>query len=198
MLKIGLTGGIGSGKSAVSELFKRYAIPIIDADFIAHQLTKIGQPALDAIQQAFGEDVFEPNGKLNRARLRDIIFADTQKKQQLEAILHPLIYAAMQEHIDQLNTAYCIVSVPLLIENKKTDFVDRVLIVDCPETLQIARVKARDKLSEAQIQAIMAHQVSRTERLAHADDVIDNSKQARQLAEQVKKLHTLYLQLSST
>lgn len=196
MFKIGLTGGIGSGKSTVSTLFEEFNIPVIDADIIAHQLVAINQPALKQLAQTFGSDITNSDGSLNRSKLKQQIFSDTQKKQQLEAILHPLIYAQIKKQISTLKTAYCIISIPLLIETAKTGFVDRILVIDCPIELQITRVQQRDKLTEVQINSIISSQVSRTERLAVADDVIDNTKTALQLAQQVKKLHNLYLSLS--
>lgn len=198
MLKIGLTGGIGSGKSTVAALFKTYAVPVIDADVIAHQLTQTGQAAVTEIAQTFGAAVLQPDGSLNRAWLRTLIFSNPEKKQQLEAILHPLIYHQMQTQLALLDSPYCLLCIPLLIENQRTAFVDRILVVDCPESLQIQRVKQRDKLSLGQIHAIMAAQVSRAERLNAADDILDNSKQTAQLAPQVKTLHNSYLQFSST
>lgn len=198
MLKIGLTGGIGAGKSTVAALFNAYGVPIMDADLIAHQLTQTGQAALAEIVCVFGESILHENGALNRAQMRNLVFSNPDKKQQLEAILHPLIYAQMQAQIDLLDCPYCIVCVPLLIENQKTAFVDRVLVVDCPESVQIQRVMQRNGLSLAQIQAIMATQVSRAERLKSADDILDNSSATRSLAPQVKKLHNSYLHFSST
>ncbi|NOQ34904.1 MAG: dephospho-CoA kinase, partial [Methylococcaceae bacterium] len=136
------------------------------------------------------------DGSLNRDKLRQQVFADAQKKQQLDAILHPLIYAQIEAKVLQLKATYCIISIPLLIETAKTDFVDRILVIDCPMDLQIARVQQRDKLTKAQIHSIIASQASRENRLAVADDVIENTKTALQLAQQVKKLHNLYLLLS--
>ncbi len=198
MWKIGLTGGIGCGKTTVSALFKSYDVPVVDADTIAHQLTQAGQPALAEIAQAFGTNVIKSDGSLNRSELRTLIFADTQKKRCLETILHPLIYAEMQLQINQLKCSYCLVSIPLLIESQRTDFVDRILVIDCPQALQIERVTQRDSISPLQVHAIIATQATREQRLSIADDIIDNSKHTAQLAEQVKKLHNLYLQLSST
>lgn len=198
MLKIGLTGGIGCGKSTAAALFTNYNTPVIDADVIAHQLTQSGQKAVAEIVQAFGTVIMKADGSLNRAQLRELIFSDAAKKHQLEAILHPLIFAQMQAQVDLLDSAYCILCIPLLIEKHRIDFVDRVLVVDCPEALQLERVKRRDHLTLAQIQSIIATQATRNQRLSVADEIIDNSKPAVQLAEQVKKLHNLYLNLSST
>lgn len=197
MLKVGLTGGIGCGKTTVSQFFAELHVPIVDADSISHQLVAPGQPALLSIRKAFGDTVLSPDGSLNRPQLREIVFSNPQKKQQLESILHPLVYKAIQNAIDQLDYPYSILSIPLLLETKMTHFVDRVLVVDCPIELQIARVKSRDGLSESRIQSIINSQVSREIRLSLADDVIDNSESGSKLAEQVKKLHNLYLSISA-
>ncbi len=197
MLKIGLTGGIGCGKSTVAALFHNYGIPVIDADVIAHQLTQPGQPALADIAQVFGNHVMNSDGSLHRGQVRELIFSDAEKKQQLESILHPLIFAQMQTQIALLTAPYCLVCIPLLIEKHKTAFVDRVLVVDCSTSLQLERVKMRDNLTTLQIEAIIAAQASRAERLQAADDIIDNSNSAVQLAQQVKTLHNSYLNLRS-
>ena len=141
---------------------------------------------------------FNPDGSLNRHYLRDIVFSDPIQKKKLEAILHPLVFTAMQEKIDQLDTTYCIASIPLLFETRMTHFVDRILVIDCPVESQIERVKRRDNLADARIRSIIDSQVSREFRIAHADDVIDNSGYSSQLAEQVKKLHNLYLSISAS
>ena len=197
MLKVGLTGGIGCGKTTVSQLFAELQAPIVDADTIAHQLVAPGQSALLSIRKAFGDKVFYPDGSLHRPQLREMVFSNPQKKQQLESILHPLVYKAIQNAIDQLDYPYSILSIPLLLETKMTHFVDRVLVVDCPVELQIARVKSRDALSESRIQSIIDSQVNRETRLSLADDVIDNSDNGSRLADQVKKLHNLYFSISA-
>lgn len=196
MLRIGLTGGIGSGKSTVSKLFHDLGAPVIDADVIAHQIVEPGQPALKQLAATFGSEFLNADGSLNRAKLRELVFSDPSQKKRLERLLHPLIRAKMAEKIAQLDSPYCIVSIPLLLETQMTDLVDRILVIDCPVATQIERVENRDGLSAEQISRIIASQVSRKTRLARADDIIDNSKPARQLAEQVKKLHNLYLKRS--
>jgi dephospho-CoA kinase len=196
MLKVGLTGGIGSGKSTVAKIFAGKNISILDADVIAHQLVETGQPALAQIQQTFGTHILNPNGSLNRAALRERIFSDLKQKQQLEAILHPLVYATLQANLEQLSGPYCIISIPLLFETDMTHFVDRILVVDCPVETQIERVLNRDKLTLERIQSIIDSQVSRSFRKTKADDLINNSGTDYRLAEQVKKLHNLYLSLS--
>lgn len=191
MLKIGLTGGIGSGKSTVSKLFQDLGAPIIDADLIAHQLVEPGQPALAKLEQTF-PNIINENGSLDRAKLRDIVFSDINKKRKLENIMHPLIYAQIKSEIRKLNSHYCILAIPLLLETDMTSLVERILVIDCPVETQLQRVKKRDGLSKKQISSIIATQISREKRLSLADDIIDSSKSAPQLAEQVKKLHNLY------
>jgi dephospho-CoA kinase len=196
VLKVGLTGGIGCGKTTVADFFTRFSVPIIDADTIARKLVAPGQAALLQIQQIFGTDVFNADGTLNRAGLGKIVFNDSQKKQQLEQIIHPLVYQTIQQEIDKLNVAYCIISIPLLFETKMTHVVDRILVVDCPVETQIERVKKRDNLSEQHILAIINSQVSHAFRNANADDVIDNSNTNDRLAEEIERLHNFYLTLS--
>lgn len=196
MLKIGLTGGIGSGKSTVTALFSQLNIPIIDADIIAHQLVQPYQPALLKLQQVFGDAIINADNTLDRAYLRDIVFTDKEKKIKLESILHPLIFQQMQLEYEQQNSAYVILSIPLLIETKMTSFVDRILVIDCAVETQIKRVKQRDNLSNERILSIISSQASRKQRLSHADDIIDNSNSTSQLAEQVKKLHNHYINLN--
>jgi dephospho-CoA kinase len=198
VFKVGLTGGIGCGKSTVSKLFIELNVPILDADNIAHQLVEPGQAALLEISKAFGVKTLSPDGSLDRHYLRDIVFSDGKKKQQLENILHPLVFDVMLEKINHLDSPYCILSIPLLFESHMTDFVDRILVIDCPIETQIARVKARNNLTDATIRSIIDSQVNREYRLKHADDVIDNSDNNHcGLAEQVKKLHNLYLSTSA-
>lgn len=197
MLKVGLTGGIGCGKSTVAKIFADLNIPVLDADEIAHRLVDKGQPTLAQIQQEFGEDILNPDGALNRKKLRELVFSEPAQKQKLEAIIHPLVYQSLQSALEQLHAPYCIISIPLLFETGMTHFVDRILVIDCPVETQVERVKVRDKLCAEIIQSIIDHQVSRAYRQAKADDLIDNSDADYGLAEQVKKLHNLYLSLSA-
>lgn len=196
MLKVGVTGGIGCGKSTVTQLFAQHNAPIIDADEIAHQVVALGQPVLAIIQQTFGANSLNADGSLNRVFMRDTIFSQPEKKIQLEAIIHPLVYQRIAQQVALLHAPYCLISIPLLFETQKTAVVDRVLVIDCPVAMQIQRVMARDKLTLARAQSIIASQVSRDFRLHHADDVIDNSQVTTALARQVEKLHNLYLSLS--
>lgn len=198
MLRVGLTGGIGSGKSTVCRLFADLGVPVVDADLIARQLLDVGSEALAAIVQKFGADILSDDGSLNRALLRKRVFADAQKRQQLDAIMHPRIYAAIETEVSQLRADYCVIAIPLLVETGKTGIVDRVLVVDCPESMQLQRVTARDHIDTQQAAAMIASQAGRRRRLDAADDVIDNSNPLSQLAEQVKSLHNSYLLLAST
>lgn len=195
MFKVGLTGGIGSGKSTVANLFKQYVIPVIDADEIAHALVKPQSPALKKIIDYFGKECLNTTGHLNRARLRKIIFNHPQKKDQLEAIMHPLIYAEINQQVQELSSAYCIIAIPLLLETNMQSSVDHVLVVDCTESEQIKRVQLRDQLESQQINAIIHSQVSREHRLTEADSIINNfnTQDNYQLSQQVHHLHHKFL-----
>jgi dephospho-CoA kinase len=197
MLKIGLTGGIGCGKTTVSQLFMAYNIPVIDADEIAHQLVEPEQPALEGIKKAFGTDFVTVEGALDRKKMRDCIFSDNHAKQQLEAILHPLVYSTIQSKLTQLNTPYCVICVPLLFETKMEAIADRILVVDCPVAQQIERVRKRENMPDEKIQAIIDSQIARDIRLSKADDVINNAETENNLAQQVEKLHHFYISLST-
>ncbi|MGR9052592.1 MAG: dephospho-CoA kinase [Gammaproteobacteria bacterium] len=197
MLKIGLTGGIGAGKTTVTQLFAELGIPIIDADVIAHQLVQPGQPALYRIRDTFGPTIIDASGGLDRAKLRSIVFNDSELKKKLEAIVHPLVFQEIEMETDRLDTLYCIVSIPLLFETGMQHSVDRILVVDCPPETQIVRVMQRNGLSETEVRKIIAAQTPRALRIEQGDDIIDNSTTDTELAEQVKKLHNLYLSLSS-
>lgn len=193
MYKVGLTGGIACGKSTVSHLFKQHSIPIIDADDISHALVSPGQPALAHIADCFGQDCINTDSSLNRARLREIIFSNAEKKLQLESIMHPLIYAEIESQLNLQTTPYCIIAVPLLLETQMQSLVDHILVIDCPMEIQINRVKLRDSLNDEQVMAIINSQVSRTERLRQADSVIDNTQNMTYLSQQVDKLHQKFL-----
>lgn len=196
MLIVGLTGGIGCGKSTATEIFAKLGATVIDTDQIAHQLTALGQPAVAAIQQQFGADYVLPDGTLDRSRLRNLVFSDAAAKKQLEALLHPLIKDEVRSRLVAAKTPYAIVAVPLLLETGAyRGIVQRTLVVDCAEEQQLARAMARSGLDEAEVRAIMACQVSRAERLRQADDIIDNHGDQAALQQQVERLHRLYLQL---
>jgi dephospho-CoA kinase len=195
MLKIGLTGGIGCGKTTVSDMFAAKGVPVLDADQIAHALVEPGRPALEAIVRRFGPGILK-SGRLDRARLRQLVFVEPEAKQWLESLLHPLVYAELKRRAERLSAAYCLMVIPLLLETGRRDFVDRLLVVDCPVNLQRQRVSARDGSDEAEIDRILAAQIDRNTRLAVADDVIENTVDLENLADQVNHLHSFYLALS--
>lgn len=195
---VGLTGGIGSGKTTVSDMFAERGAAVIDTDTIAHALTAPGGIAIPAIHAQFGEAFLTADGAMDRAKVREYVFAQTEAKARLEAILHPLIRIETERAATEAVGAYLLFVVPLLVESGSwKQRVNRVLVVDCPESLQVARVVRRSGLSEAQVYAIMGAQTTRTERLAAADDVIVNDNGADALRSQVDKLHALYLSMSA-
>ncbi len=189
---VGLTGGIGSGKSVVAELFAKKGVPVIDADVIARAVTAKDEPALHAITHQFGKHILLANGELDRAKLRAIIFQDQQARLWLESCLHPVILQRMQADIQQLSTPYCIAVIPLLFETNATHFIDRILVVDAAPEIQIKRASLRDHKSAADIADIMATQLSRAERLALADDVIVNDGSLEDLEIEVNRLNNFY------
>jgi dephospho-CoA kinase len=194
-LLIGLTGGIGTGKSTVCKLFAERGIAVIDADAVAKELVALNQPALQAIVQEFGKGIIDAKGRLRRDRLRSIIFSDPERRKRLEKLLHPLILEEMLSRANRARGPYCILCIPLLVETDQSSAVDRVLVVDAPEALQIQRVMERDHLTIDEIKAIMHVQASREDRLEAADDVIMNASDMTKLAEQVNALHQKYLAL---
>lgn len=194
---VGLTGGIGSGKSTVARRFEALGASIVDTDAIAHTLTAAGGEAIPALRQAFGDAYITAEGALDRVRMRSLIFADPKAKERLEAILHPRIRTRAEAAIARASGPYVVLVVPLLLETGAyANRVDRILVVDCLEAQQIHRTMLRSGLDEATVQAILATQVSRAERLARADDVIDNSGPEEALEPQVEALHRKYLALS--
>jgi dephospho-CoA kinase len=197
MLVVGLTGGIGSGKTTVSERFADYGVPVIDTDLIARELVEPGQPALAEIVNHFGPDCLDGEGRLHRARLRERVFADPTGRRQLEAILHPRIRALVRERVAALAVPYCLVVIPLLAETGMTDLIDRVLVVDAPEAEQLRRVMARDRIDADQARRILAAQASRDRRLALADEILENSGNLDQLDRQVAALHQHYSTLAA-
>jgi dephospho-CoA kinase len=193
-LSIGLTGGIGCGKTTVANMFAALGATVVDTDQIAHSMTVAGGPAMPAIRAAFGDAYVGADGSLDRAAMRALVFSDPTAKQRLEAILHPLIRAAAEAEGAAATGKYVIYVVPLLIESGNwRGRVDRVLAIDCPEEMQVARVMARNGLQESQVKAIMATQVTRLERLAAADHVIVNDDGIAALVPQVAALHEIYL-----
>lgn len=193
---IGLTGGIGSGKSTVSKLFVNKGITLVDADQIARDVVTAGQPVLKDIVHTFGQDALLSDGNLNRNHLRQCVFSDPTKKQWLNQTLHPLIRSEMLEQMSKAQSAYCIVDVPLLTENNMRSMFNRVLVVDCAVATQIRRAMTRDNATEEGIQRIIGAQANREQRCAIANDVITNEGTLQALDEQVAQLHHLYLKLA--
>ncbi|OGA03446.1 MAG: dephospho-CoA kinase [Betaproteobacteria bacterium RIFCSPLOWO2_02_FULL_64_12] len=196
---VGLTGGIGSGKSAVARLFQELGVEVVDTDAIAHELTGPGGNAIEAIRKAFGNEVIGQHGALDRAKMRAIAFSDARERKRLETILHPLIRAEADRIVRMSTGPYVILVVPLLVEGG----IERaryqcVLVVDCPQALQVERVLRRSELEQAEARRIIASQASREARLAQADDVIDNSGALEALAPQVARLHRKYLSRAGT
>jgi dephospho-CoA kinase len=192
-----LTGGIGSGKSSVARLFEARGVAVIDADALAHELTAPGGAAIPAIRAAFGPEVIDERGALDRERMRQHVFGDPAARKRLEGILHPMIRDESERQRAAATSAYVILMIPLLVESgDPRRRCDRVLVVDCPEAEQIRRVMLRSNLGRAEVEAIMATQASRAERLAHADDVIDNGGDPDRLGPQVEALHARYLSLA--
>lgn len=196
-LLIGLTGGIGSGKSTVAAYFEKLGANYVDADIVAREVVAPGTASLAAIKTKFGESILEADGQLNRAALRQLIFQDISAKHWLEALLHPAIRQQMLQQLTNSETPYTLLVAPLLLENGLNKLVQRVLVIDVTEDTQLLRATQRDNNSTEQIKAIMAAQYSREQRLALADDVIDNNGTNEQLLQQVTLLHQKYLELSS-
>jgi dephospho-CoA kinase len=194
---VGLTGGIGCGKTTVADMFGALGATLIDTDLIAHALTAPQGAAMAAVVAEFGPAFAGPDGALERARMRELVFSDPGAKARLEAILHPRIRAAADALAAAATGPYLMFVVPLLVESGNwRERVDRVLVIDCEETTQLARVMARNGLSEPQVRAIMATQVPRATRLAAADDVIDNNEGMAALAPQIAHLHRIYMAYS--
>lgn len=195
---IGLTGGIGSGKSTVAELFANLGVAIIDTDRISRALTAAGGAAMAAIRAAFGEAMVRPDGALDRSRMRERVFADDEARQRLEAILHPMIRAEAERQLAAVQGGtYAMLVVPLLVETGAyRKLIDRVLVVDCDEASQLRRIVSRDGLDEAQAQAILAAQATREQRLAAADDVLDNRGDLDSLRGEVSALHEKYRKMA--
>jgi len=196
---IGLTGGIGSGKSMVADMFAKCGATIVDTDLIAHDITAVNGAAMQAIRAQFGDDYVNPDGAMNRARMRQLVFADAGAKQRLENIVHPVIRAEAEAAAARAEGAYVMFVVPLLIESGNwKQRVSRVCVVDCDEQTQISRVCRRNAFDEAQVRAIIASQVPRAVRLAAADDIVKNDGETSELAPQIERLHELYCSLTQT
>lgn len=193
MLVIGLTGGIGSGKSTVAKLFAEHNIPIIDADLIARELVEPEQPALQELVNQFGPDILQESGELDRRQLRELVFSDEHQRKRLEDILHPIIQRSMLERLDKVDGPYAIMVVPLLIDTGRWEMIDQILVVDIDEETQIKRVMQRDGVNRRQARAIIDTQISRDARLEAADQIIKNSGDITLLRDQVTVLHQAYL-----
>lgn len=201
-LIVGLTGGIGSGKSEVCRRFIAKGIIVVDADIVAREVVEPGMPALEQIRMHFGNDIFlaaEGNQPpaLNRAKLREIIFSAPDEKDWLERLLHPLINQRIRSQLESATSPYCVLASPLLLETKQYLLVDRILVVDAAEQLQIERASQRNSNNETQIRAIMQTQLSRHDRCARANDIIQNHGNLDELDEQIGRLHQLYLKITA-
>ena len=196
ILRIGLTGGIASGKSTVAGLFAALEVPVIDTDQIAREVVEPGQPPLEKLVERFGAGILTPDGHLDRPKLREIVFTDPMARADLEALTHPAIGSAVQARAAVAGGPYQILVIPLLVEKGYQKHLDRVLVVDCPEALQLQRLQARDGTSPAQARAILEAQASRAARLKAADDMIRNESDVAALRQQVQALHHRYLQLA--
>ena len=195
---VGLTGGIGSGKSAAADEFQRLGATVVDTDVIARELTEPGGAAMPHIKSLFGEAFVAASGAMDRKAMRDHVFGNPAAKRALEELLHPMIRAESERRIAHASGPYVVYVVPLLVESKEPRRrADRILVVDAPEEAQLARVRSRSGLSEAEVRAIMASQASRAERLAAADDVIENGGSLEALRAQVAVLHARYVKMST-
>ena len=196
-LLVGLTGGIASGKSLVGAMFVELGATLVDTDIVAREVVAPGEPGLAAVTATFGPSVLLASGELNRPALRTLVFDDGAKRLTLEAILHPLIRARTRAQLKELTTPYALVAVPLLVETSFKDFVDRILVVDCPEATQLERLMRRDAIPRAEALAMLRAQADRATRLKAAHDVIDNSGSPEAARRQVAQLHGRYLELAA-
>ena len=195
-IRVGLTGGIGSGKSTVKNCFDELGVPTIEADEISHRITTPGQAAFNEVVALFGKESLDEAGNLNRQQLRELIFTAPALKKKLEAIIHPRVRAEIRTFTDRVDYPYCIICIPLLLETGGQSAMDRVLVVDAPEDLQVERVARRDNAKEDQTRSIIMAQISRSERLRYAHDIIVNDGSINELKIQVGKLHNKYIELS--
>jgi dephospho-CoA kinase len=197
VFRVGLTGGIASGKSTVASLFAALGVPVIDADVVSREVTAPGSPLLGQIAERFGARYVRTDGSLDRRALRELVFSDTQALADLESLTHPAIFQAIEEHAAAADGPYQILALPLLVEKSHASLVDRVLVIDCDEALQIRRLQARDGSTLEQVRAILAAQVPRATRLKAADDVITNDSDLHALRDQVERCHMRYLGLAA-
>jgi len=191
-LKIGLTGGIGSGKSTACDIFSELGVPVIDADVIAHELVKPGMPAFNEIKIIFGTEIISSDGTLDRKIIRDKVFANEIDRKKLENILHPAVYEEISIQVKNINSKYCIISIPLLLETNASKTVDRILVIDVPRELQLERASNRDKTNKSDIDAIIDSQISRKDRLSAANDIVDNKGNINDLRKKICDLHKFY------
>ena len=196
VFRVGLTGGIASGKSTAAKFFGALGVPILDSDQVAREVVEPGQPPLERLVERFGRGILTPDGHLDRPALRDIVFSDPKARADLENLTHPAIGAALEARSAAAGGPYQILMIPLLVEKNLTAHVDRVLVVDCDEGLQIRRLLSRDGSTRAQAQAILDAQVARSARLKAADDVIRNDADMSAVQSQVAALHARYLELA--
>jgi dephospho-CoA kinase len=196
-LVVGLTGGIASGKSLVGAMFVKLGAVLIDTDAVAREVVALGEPGLAAVAAEFGPRVLLPSGELNRPALRSLVFADDAKRAKLESILHPLIRSRTRAKLAELTAPYALVAVPLLVETSFGELVDRVLVVDCPESLQLERLMRRDAIPKPEALAMLRAQVDRATRLKAAHDIIDNGGTTEATRRQVELKHRLYLDLAA-
>lgn len=194
---VGVTGGIGSGKTAATERFQSLGITVVDADLASRMVVETGRPALKAIEEHFGSRVIAPDGQLDRRALRDIVFADPEQRKWLERLTHPLIAQEILSQIQSSTSPYTILVSPLLLEGNQHQMVDRILVIDVPQDIQINRTIRRDTTTEAGVKAIIAAQMQRQQRCEKADDIIVNDKDLASLHEAVDHLHTTYLELAN-
>ena len=195
-LVVGLTGGIGSGKTTVASLFSQAGVPVIDADELARELVVPGEPAFDEIVSVFGTDLVSPSGTLDRSKLRALVFRNATKRKRLEAILHPRIRCEMERRLSAINASYCLLVIPLLFETDQVELIDRVLVVDATREQQICRTQDRDGVTRKSVEGLLRAQLGRRERLKHADDVIRNDSDLAHLEKQVQALHERYIERS--
>lgn len=196
MFVVGVTGGIGSGKTAATNAFAALGIEVVDADIVARQVVESGTPALQKIAAHFGDHILLADGTLDRAALRQIVFSDAHEKVWLEKLLHPLIAAETQRQLNHATSRYVIFVSPLLTETTQKQFCDRIVVIDVPETVQLQRTMQRDNNDAEQVRRIIAAQADRAQRLQHADDVIENTGTLEQLEKRINELHQRYLALT--
>ncbi len=195
MFRVGLTGGIASGKTAVADIFGTLGAGIVDTDRVARDVVARGEPGLEAVRREFGPAVLRSSGDLDRRALREVVFSDSAARRKLESLLHPLIRARTLEALERLTAPYAVAVVPLLIETGFSELVDRIVVVDCPRKIQIERLMDRDGIGIDQAESMLNAQANRETRLRAADDVIDNSGSRESTRRQVQKLHALYERL---